>query len=107
MQFHSKCDNDELAIDQVELYASKTILDQFDLSNNISKASGTHLIASLAKDQTAILKQLMDVKVFDFIASRTHKSFDKSITVPVTNALEKDNLRKWMIDRLKKYSYVN
>ncbi len=85
----------------------KTILERFDISNDISQASGTHSIASLAKDQTAILKQLMDVKVFEFVASRTHKSFAKSITVPVTNALEKDNLRKWMIDRLKKYNYVD
>lgn len=84
------------------------VLSQFDVSNNVSVGSGTHSVAELAKkDTAAVIKQLMESKVFQFKANRYHKSFKESIHMPITMEINKTDFQKWMVDRLKHYTLTN
>ena len=59
-----------------------------------------------ARDEAAIIKQLMESKVFHFHGNRSHKSF-KAFKSPITREINKDDLKKWMIDRLKRFILIN
>ena len=84
----------------------KVILDSFDENNDVSRGSGAHSIAERKRDQAAIIKQLMESKIFHFHGNRSHKSF-KAFKSPITKEINKDDLKKWMIDRLKKFTLIN
>lgn len=79
----------------------KRVLDHYDNITGVSQVSQKHSEVNQQKDQSMILQCLMKSDVFGFQYGRSHKSFEKSVTVPMTTEISKDALKKWVCERMR------
>ncbi len=79
----------------------RRVLDYYDNMTGLSRGSGKHSEANLQKDRSTLVNFPTRNDVFGFQGGRSHKSFVKSVTVPMTTQIDKDKLKKWMCDRMK------
>lgn len=77
-------------------------LDRYDEEHSVPFASGAHANKSSKKDLDKVLKQLQDMKVFDIVPDRRHRSFAK-LRVNMIRQLDKDKVIEWMIDHLAQW----
>ena len=80
------------------------VLDQFDLENDVSTASGLHNPVNAFKDHNMVANELSTHNIFKDIPHREHAHFPKPRNV--LHGKKKTVLEKWMEKKLTKF-YIN
>ena len=76
------------------------ILQSFDVENKVKKVSGAHKSASVMKDTSIIVNELVKYEIFSSVDGRQHPSFKSPKYL--LHAKSSDELLEWMVNRMKK-----
>ena len=76
------------------------LLQSFDVENKVKKVSGAHKRASVMKDTSIIVNELVKYEIFSSVDGRQYPSFKSP--KDLLHAKSSDELLEWMVNRMKK-----
>ena len=76
------------------------LLQSFDVEYKVKKVSGAHKRASVMKDTSIIVNELVKYEIFSSVDGRQHPSFKSP--KDLLHAKSSDELLEWMVNRMKK-----
>jgi len=74
------------------------VLSSFDKENNLHREAANHSAPSTEKDKLKIVKELCDLKVFDYIPGRQHHTF-KGIKSNAALKVDLDKYISWLLEQ--------